>query len=119
MHEKHKIIGKPERRVDAWGKVTGHAKFAADYDVGHQLFGKVLRSKYPHARIIRIDCAKAKAVPGVEAVLTAADIPGSKVFGIVIKNQAILAELSRPDSRGAGACTIPRYGLSVQALDRR
>ncbi|HTP12440.1 MAG TPA: xanthine dehydrogenase family protein molybdopterin-binding subunit [Bacteroidota bacterium] len=92
MPEKHKIIGSPERRVDAWGKVTGRAKFAADYNVGHQLVGKVLRSKYPHARILRIDTMKAKALAGVEAVLTAEDIPGSRVFGIVVKNQAILAD---------------------------
>jgi CO/xanthine dehydrogenase Mo-binding subunit len=92
MADKFKIIGKPERRVDSWGKVTGRAKFAADYNVGHQLIGKVLRSKHPHARIISIDTSKAKALCGVEVVLTAADIPGTKVFGIVVKNQAILAE---------------------------
>jgi CO/xanthine dehydrogenase Mo-binding subunit len=86
-----RIIGKGERRVDALGKVTGRAKFAADYNAGHQLYGKVLRSAYPHARILRIDTAKAKRLEGVEAVLTAQDIPGEKVIGIVVKNQAILA----------------------------
>src|ERR1035441_6312637 len=85
------IIGKGERRVDALGKVTGRAKFAADYNAGHQLYGKVLRSAYPHARILRIDTAKARQLEGVEAVLTAQDIPGEKVIGIVVKNQAILA----------------------------
>lgn len=88
---KTRIIGKGERRVDAIGKVTGRAKFAADYTVGHQLYGKVLRSKHPHARILRIDTSKAGRLAGVEAVLTARDIPGEKVFGIVVKNQAILA----------------------------
>lgn len=92
MADKLKIIGKPERRVDAWGKVTGRAKFAADYNVAHQLVGKVLRSKHPHAKIRRLDTDKAKKLPGVAAVLTAADIPGKKVFGIVLENQAILAE---------------------------
>jgi CO/xanthine dehydrogenase Mo-binding subunit len=86
-----RIIGKGERRVDALGKVTGRAKFAADYNAGHQLYGKVLRSACPHARILRIDTAPAKQLEGVEAVLTAQDIPGEKVFGIVVKNQAILA----------------------------
>ena len=92
MASKHKIIGRPERRVDAWGKVTGRAKFAEDYNVGHQLWGKVLRSKYPHAKILSIDASKAKEMPGVEAILTAKDIPGAKTFGIVLKNQQILAE---------------------------
>ena len=73
MADQLKIIGKPERRVDAWGKVTGRAKFAADYNVGHQLVGKVLRSKYPHARILSIDTSAARGTPGVAAVLTAAD----------------------------------------------
>ena len=92
MASKHKIIGKSERRVDSWGKVTGRAKFAEDYSVGHQLWGKVLRSKHPHAHIRSIDISAALNLPGVEAVLTAQDIPGSKVFGIVLKNQQILAE---------------------------
>jgi CO/xanthine dehydrogenase Mo-binding subunit len=88
---KTKLIGKGERRIDALGKVTGRAKFAADYNVAHQLYGQVLRAKHPHARILRIDVSKAKQLPGVEAVLTAGDIPGEKVIGIVVKNQAILA----------------------------
>jgi CO/xanthine dehydrogenase Mo-binding subunit len=92
MASKHKIIGKSERRVDSWGKVTGRAKFAEDYSVGHQLWGKVLRSKYPHALIRAIDVSAAAKLPGVEAVLTAKDFPGSKAFGIVLKNQQILAE---------------------------
>jgi CO/xanthine dehydrogenase Mo-binding subunit len=87
-----KIIGKSERRVDACGKVTGKAKYADDYNAPHQLIGKVLRSKYPHAKIIRIDFSKAEKLHGVEAILTAKDIPGAKVFGVVVKNQAILAE---------------------------
>ncbi|RCK75106.1 MAG: Xanthine dehydrogenase, molybdenum binding subunit [Ignavibacteriae bacterium] len=92
MEQNYKIIGKPESRVDALGKVTGKAKFAEDYNVAHQLYGKVLRAKHPHAKILKIDTSKAEKLPGVEAVLTAKDIPGSKVFGIVVQNQAILAE---------------------------
>jgi CO/xanthine dehydrogenase Mo-binding subunit len=89
--DKHTIIGNPERRVDSWGKVTGTAKFAADYSLPHQLYGKVLRSKHPHARIVSIDTQNAANLPGVEAVLTAKDIPGSRTFGVVVKNQEILA----------------------------
>ena len=88
----HDIVGTPQRRVDAWGKVTGRAKFAEDYSVAHQLVGRVLRARHPHARIVRIDTSKAGALPGVAAVLTAEDIPGSRVFGVVVPNQQILAE---------------------------
>ncbi|MCX6893149.1 MAG: xanthine dehydrogenase family protein molybdopterin-binding subunit [Verrucomicrobia bacterium] len=91
MNAPLRIIGKGERRVDGLGKVTGRAKFAADYNVGHQLYGKVLRAEHPHARILRIDTAAAKRLAGVEAVLTGQDIPGEKAIGIVVKNQAILA----------------------------
>jgi CO/xanthine dehydrogenase Mo-binding subunit len=85
------IIGKGERRVDAHGKVTGRAKFAADYNISNQLYGAVLRPPYPHATILRIVTSAAEALDGVEAVLTAKDIPGENEFGIVVKNQAILA----------------------------
>jgi CO/xanthine dehydrogenase Mo-binding subunit len=92
MTSRHDLIGTRQRRVDAWGKVTGRAKFADDYNVAHQLVGRVLRSRHPHARILRIDTSKAERLPGVAAVLTARDIPGSKVFGIVTQNQYILAD---------------------------
>jgi CO/xanthine dehydrogenase Mo-binding subunit len=88
----YNIVGTQQRRVDAWGKVTGRAKYAEDYNVAHQLTGRVLRARYPHARILRIDTSAAKQLPGVAAVLTARDIPGSKVFGVVTQNQYILAE---------------------------
>jgi CO/xanthine dehydrogenase Mo-binding subunit len=92
MSSHHNIVGTRQRRVDAWGKVTGRAKFADDYNLAHQLTGRVLRSRHPHARILRIDTSRAEQLPGVVAVLTAKDIPGSKVFGIVTQNQYILAE---------------------------
>ena len=92
MPSNHNIVGTRQRRVDAWGKVTGRAKFADDNNVAHQLVGRVLRSRHPHAMILRIDTGKAERLPGVAAVLIAKDIPGQKVFGIVTQNQAILAE---------------------------
>ena len=91
MAEQHTIVGTRQRRVDAPGKVTGKAKFAEDYNLGHQLIGRVLRPRFPHARIISIDSSEAGRLPGVAAVLTAKDIPGSRVFGIVKQNQCILA----------------------------
>jgi CO/xanthine dehydrogenase Mo-binding subunit len=92
MASDHHIVGTRQPRVDAWGKVTGRAKFAEDYGVAHQLVGRVLRARHPHARILRIDTSRATGLPGVVAVLTARDIPGRKVFGVVTANQPILAE---------------------------
>ncbi len=69
-----KYIGQSVPRVDGIDKVTGRAKFLCDLAVPGMLHGKILRSSYPHARILSIDTAKAEALEGVAAVMTAADI---------------------------------------------
>ena len=69
-----KYVGHSVARVDGIEKVTGKAKFLGDLVVPGMLHGKILRSPYPHARILSIDASKAEALPGVAAVLTAADI---------------------------------------------
>ncbi len=69
-----KYVGRSVPRVDGVEKVTGAAKFVGDLKIPGMLHGKILRSPYPHARIRSIDPSKAEALPGVAAVLTAADI---------------------------------------------
>src|SRR5918993_119219 len=69
-----KFVGQSVARVDGIEKVTGQAKFLGDLAVPGMLHGKVLRSSYPHARIVSIDSSKAEALEGVAAVLTNADI---------------------------------------------
>ncbi len=68
-------IGKPDTKVDAIKLVLGKPAFAADVDLRGMLVAKVLHSPYAHARIKNIDVAKARALPGVAAVLTWKDIP--------------------------------------------
>ncbi len=68
-------VGRPEPKVDAVKLVQGKPAFAADIDMKGMLVAKVLHSPVPHARIKRIDVSKAKALPGVHAVLTYKDIP--------------------------------------------
>ncbi|MDH3944562.1 MAG: molybdopterin-dependent oxidoreductase, partial [Anaerolineae bacterium] len=70
-----KSVGRPEPKVDAVKLVQGKPAFAADYEVRGMLVAKVLKSPVPHARIKRIDAEKARALPGVAAVLTHEDIP--------------------------------------------
>ena len=72
-----KYVGQSVPRVDGIEKVTGKAKFLGDLMVPGMLYGKMLRSSYAHALIRSIDTAKAEALPGVAAVLTAADIGDS------------------------------------------
>ena len=67
-------VGQSVARVDGIEKVTGKAKFLGDLVVPGMLCGKILRSSYAHAKIVSIDTSKAEALPGVVAVLTAADI---------------------------------------------
>jgi 4-hydroxybenzoyl-CoA reductase alpha subunit len=80
------VVGQPLPKIDAWGKVTGDTRYADDLVLPRMAFGKLLRSPHAHARITRIDTARAKAVPGVYAVITGADLPRVK-FGILPVSQ--------------------------------
>jgi CO/xanthine dehydrogenase Mo-binding subunit len=70
-----KIVGTRPLRPDGVDKVTGRARFGADLQLPNMLVGRVLRSPHAHARIRAIDTSKALALPGVKAVVTAADFP--------------------------------------------
>jgi xanthine dehydrogenase molybdenum-binding subunit len=74
----HKIVGKSVQRLDAIAKVTGRAMYTDDFHERDMLVGKVLRSPHAHAKVLSIDASKAKALPGVVAVLTPADLPKIK-----------------------------------------
>lgn len=64
--------------------MTGELKYMTDYQFDNMLWGKVLRAKYPHAKIKSINTQKAEQLSGVVTVLTHQDIPGFNGFGIVI-----------------------------------
>jgi CO/xanthine dehydrogenase Mo-binding subunit len=70
-----KVVGSRPVRPDGVDKVTGRAVFAADTRSAGMLWGKILRSPHPHARIVSIDTTRAEALKGVFAVVTAADFP--------------------------------------------
>ena len=63
------VVGKPELKVDAVKLVKGNAAFGDDWEMRGMLYAKVLRSPHAHARIVKIDDARARALPGVHAVL--------------------------------------------------
>ena len=85
-----KHVNKGVKRVDAYEKVTGKAKFGADLEFANMLHAKVLRTKYPHAEIKNIDTAEAEKMPGVKGVFTAKDIPNN-LFGVIVQDQQVLA----------------------------
>ena len=68
------IVGKRHPKIDGWERVSGKAKYASDIYLPGMLYGKILRSPHPHAKVVNIDVEKAKAHPGVKAVLTPKDI---------------------------------------------
>ena len=70
-----RLIGKSRRRVDGRAKVTGQTRFADDIMLPRMLHCRLLRSSVPHARIVRIDTARAAALPGVHLVLTGSSFP--------------------------------------------
>ena len=70
-----KSVGRSERRVDSVKLATGRGTFVDDIALTGMLYARILRSPHAHARIVRIDAAKARAMPGVAAVLTHEDVP--------------------------------------------
>jgi len=71
----HNVVGRRVRKVDGVKLVTGKTAFTDDIELPGLLIGKILGSPHPHARIRRIDTRRAKALPGVHAVLTYQDVP--------------------------------------------
>ena len=79
------VVGSRRRKVDATAKVTGETRFADDLALPRMLWCKLLRSREPHARIVRIDTSRAERHPGVLAVMTGRDLPIP--FGILPVSQ--------------------------------
>lgn len=80
--QQYSVVGKSIPRLDGRVKATGEAKFAVDVVLPGMLYGKILRSPYPHAKIVNIDTSKAEALPGVKAVITGKDT-GAVRFGFI------------------------------------
>lgn len=83
-------VGKAQPNPDALAKVRGTARFTDDYRFPGMLYARTLRAGRPHARIVSIDTQAACDLPGVHAVLTADDVPGRNLHGIVILDWPVL-----------------------------
>jgi CO/xanthine dehydrogenase Mo-binding subunit len=88
--ETFSVVGRRVHRVEGFDKVTGEAKYIADIALPGLLIGKILRSPYPHARILRIDTSRAEKVRGVRAVVTAEDTI-KRPWGAFFADQYILS----------------------------
>ena len=83
------IIGTSVSRIEGPEKVAGGTRFAADVILPGMLWGRILRSPHPHARVRSIDASAAWRVPGVEAVVTGQDNPGL-YMGKVLRDLPVL-----------------------------
>jgi xanthine dehydrogenase D subunit len=86
------VLGTSPPRPDGIAKAQGSFQFASDLGGDGTLWGATLRSPHPHARIVAIDLAAAWRLSGVEAVLTAADVPGKLTYGLIDADQPVLAD---------------------------
>jgi xanthine dehydrogenase D subunit len=84
-------VGETTIRPDGVPKVRGEFDYSSDLWMDGMLWGTTLRSPHPHARVWSIDTSEAEAMPGVHAVLTHADVPGRKVYGMEVPDQPVLA----------------------------
>src|SRR3954447_22777295 len=81
----------PEERIEGYLKVRGVARYAADAARPGMLWSAILYSPVPHARIVRLDASAARAMPGVQAVLTGEDL-GSVMYGRRVRDWPLLAK---------------------------
>ena len=84
-------VGERVVRADGIPKATGEFAYASDLYAAGMLWGATLRSPHAHARILSLDVSEAVALPGVHAVLTHADVPGDKRYGLEFRDQPVLA----------------------------
>ena len=91
-----KSVGTRPLRPDGLDKVTGRARYGADFNLPGQLVGLVLRSPHAHAKIKKIDTSKAEKLAGVKAVLTAADLPDQVPAGVAAERKDRLMALQQP-----------------------
>ncbi|HLO31602.1 MAG TPA: molybdopterin cofactor-binding domain-containing protein [Anaerolineales bacterium] len=89
----HKSVGHTHTRHDGVDKVTGTAIYTDDLVFDGMLYAKARRAMIPHGFLTKLDVSKAKALPGVVAVLTADDIPGERKHGLVIYDWPVLVGL--------------------------
>ena len=85
-------IGRPLPNPNARAKIDGSARYTDDYEFPGMLYARTRRAGVPHARIVSIDTAAARKLPGVHAVLTHVDVPGHNRHGLVIDDWPVLCD---------------------------
>jgi 4-hydroxybenzoyl-CoA reductase alpha subunit len=113
-----RVVGTPQRKVDAVAKVTGQTRFADDLVLPRMLHAKLLRSTVAHARILSVDTSRAEELEGVKAVLTGRDLPIP--FGILPVSQdehALAPDVARFIGDPVAAVAAVSEEVATAALD--
>jgi len=117
MENEHTVLGRPTPFVDGLKKVKGQAQYLDDVMLPGMLYGRILRSPHPHARLTAIDISAAAALPGVKAVLTGADCPDHR-FGCDVPDATILPkEKVRYAGEEVAAVAAVSPKIARQAVD--
>jgi len=120
------LIGTSPPRPDALDKVTGGKGFPVNIRVPGMLHGKILRSPYPHAKILSIDTSAAARLPGVKAVLTSADVPKRKYTPVyfvpadaasMVQDMLIMSDTVRYAGQPVAAVAATSLRVAEQALE--
>src|SRR5215813_14257412 len=119
MTPRERIVGKSVRRVDAVDKVTGRARYVTDLERPGMLHAKILRCPYPHARIVRIDTTAARALAGLRAVVTSADLGWCEpYFGPAYRDRPVLSiDVARYEGEPVAAVVAESDETAAEAIE--
>jgi xanthine dehydrogenase molybdenum-binding subunit len=110
------LIGQRIAKMDAPEKASGKTRYVHDIDLPGQLHAAILRSSKVHARIVRIDTSAARALPGVHAVLTAADVPDQRPIGVAKDHLPLKRDLVRSERDEIAAVAADSEAIALAAL---
>ena len=85
------MIGESVPMLDSVARVTGAVDYMVNLRLPNMLFGRIVRSQAPHAKLLKVDITKALRVPGVVAILTGEDLGPNAFYGVAIKDQGVVA----------------------------
>ncbi len=126
MTKRSSVLGKSVPRPDALDKVTGGRQYPVNVVLPGMLHAKLLRSPYPHARIISIDAGAAEKLPGVKAVLLPKDVPQRKYCPVyfvptlapsMIQDMLIMSDTVRYAGQPVAAVAATSASIAEQALE--
>jgi CO/xanthine dehydrogenase Mo-binding subunit len=114
-----RVVGQPVPRIDAFEKVTGRARYVTDLVLPGMAHARVLRSPHPHARVVRVDVARARAHPGVFAAMAGSDLSWCQpYFGPAFRDRPVLAiGVARYEGEPVAAVAAVDELTATEALD--